>query len=88
MDNTLLLAIVITVLFCASKFLESRYLHLDDKPIKEIVRDALVVFVCSLSGSFFIFNFKDYIGEFFNTITETKVLTTETTQVFTDAPGF
>jgi len=35
-----------------------------------------------------IFNFKDYIGEFFNTITETKVLTTETTQVFTDAPGF
>jgi hypothetical protein len=88
MDNTLLLAIVITVLFCVSKFVESRYLQHDDKPVKEIARDALVVFVSSLSGSFLIFNFKDYIGEFFNTITETKVLTTETTQVFTDAPGF
>jgi hypothetical protein len=88
MDNTLLLAIVITAFFCISKFVESRYLQDNDKPIKEIVRDALVVFVCALSGSFLIFHFKDYIGEFFNTITETKVLSTETTQVFTDAPGF
>jgi hypothetical protein len=88
MDSTLLLAIVITAFFCVSKFAESRYLQHDDKPVKEIVRDAFIVFICSLSGSFLIFNFKDYIGEFFNTITETKMLTTETTQVFTDAPGF
>ena len=89
MDQTFIIAIMITVLFCASKFVEAKYLSGDEtKPLKEIVRDALVVIVCSMTGSYVYFHFHSSITDFFNVVTETKVLNTVTTQVFTDAPAF
>ncbi len=88
MEKVFVLAILVTVLFCISKFVESRYLNDDDKPIKEIVRDALIVLVCSMTGAFILFNAQDYISDFFNVVTETKVLNSASTQIFTDAPGF
>jgi len=89
MDKTFILAILVTSLFCLTKFLEMRILKTQDSvPLKEIVRDALVVLVCSLTGSFGYFHFQTYITDFFNVVTETKVLNSATTQVFTDTPPF
>tara|TARA_B100001175_G_C19392430_1_gene582148 strand:- start:718 stop:909 length:192 start_codon:yes stop_codon:yes gene_type:complete len=60
----------------------------DKKPLKDVVRDSIVVMVCSLTGAYIYFQYSDYIGDFFNIVTETKVLNPATTQVFTDVPTF
>jgi hypothetical protein len=88
MRELFILATMITALFCISKFVEMKYLNQEDKPLKEVVRDALVVFVSSLTGGFVYFNCRNMITDFFNVVTETKVLNTATTQVFTEKPEF
>ena len=88
MDQIFIIAIFITLLFCISKYVEMKYFAQDEKPLKEIVRDALMVLVASITGTYVFFNFQTYISDFFNVVTETKVLNVATTQVFTDVPAF
>jgi len=90
MDQVFILAIMITLLFCATKYIEMRYLSsvTEAKPLKEIVRDALVVLTCSMTGSYIYFHYQGSIMDFFNVVTETKVLNTAATHVFTDSPAF
>jgi len=88
MEQTFIIAIIITLLFCVSKFVETRFLNTETKPLKDVVRDALVVLVASVTGSYLYFAFHGYISDFFNVITETKVLNPAATQIFTDAPAF
>lgn len=88
MEQVFVVAILITSLFCLTKFIEVRYLKEDAKPLKETVRDGLVVMVCSIVGTFIYFQASGTISDFFNVVTETKVLNPATTQVFTDSPAF
>jgi len=88
MEQVFIVTILITLLFCLTRFVERRYLNDDAKPLKETVRDALVVMVCSITGAFLYFQFSGIISDFFNVVTETKVLNPSTTQVFTDSPAF
>jgi hypothetical protein len=91
MDKSFLLAFIITAFFGLSKYVELRFLTDEEdepKPLKEIVRDLLVVLVCSISGSFLFFHFQQNLMDFFNVVTETKVLNAATTQIFTDVPAF
>ena len=90
MDQVFIVAIMITLLFCLSKVVEIKFLSGEDevKPLKEIVRDAILVLVCSITGAYVYFYFNTYITDFVNVVTETKVLNAATTQVFTDGPGF
>ncbi len=89
MDQVFIVAIMITMLFSLSKVIEIKYFSGDEeKPLKEMVRDAILVLVSSITGSYIYFYFHTYITDFFNVVTETKVLNTATTQVFTDGPGF
>ena len=91
MEQVFIVAIIITILFAGTKFIEMRYLNGDNSkpiPLKDVVRDALVVLVCSMTGSYIYFNFQNHITDFFNVVTETKVLNAATTQVFTDVPAF
>jgi hypothetical protein len=46
------------------------------------------VAICSLGGSFIYFHFQGTINEFFNVVTEAKVLSQANTAVFTDKPNF
>ena len=87
MDKVFILAVIITVLFAMTKFIEIKYLN-DRRPLKEVVRDSLIVSVCSLTGSFVYFHFQNSITDFFNTVTETKVLSNATTHIFTGNPEF
>ena len=86
----LIVAIITTLLFCAFKFVEMRFIdkQKEMKPLKFFVRDLVLVFVSSLAAGFFFFNSNKQISEFVNTITDTKVIPEGAAQVFTDAPGF
>jgi len=88
MDKTFVLAVIITLLFCATKYVEQRFLGQEVKPLKEIIRDALVVLVCSISGSFAFFHFQGTLIDFFNAVTETKALNPVATEIFIDVPAF
>ena len=90
MENVLTISIIATVLFCFVKFAEMKFLNKEPemKPLKFFVRDALIVFISTVVGAFVYFNMSGTIHDFMNTVTETKVLSTGATEVFTDAPGF
>lgn len=65
-----------------------KYLEKEMKPLKYIVRDAVMVFASAFGASFAAFYMRGSVTDFFNIVTENKVLNTDVTQVFTDAPGF
>jgi hypothetical protein len=90
MENMLIVAFMTTLIFCALKFIEIRFIDKkkDVKPLKMFVRDMVIVFASSLVAGFFFFNSNQQISEFVNTITDTKVIPDGQAQVFTDAPGF
>ena len=90
MDPMFIVAFFITLLFALVKFGEYKFLQKEQEktPLKDIVRDLLIVLVSSLAGSYIYFNFQDSINEFFNVVTDSKVLNTAATQVFTDKPTF
>ena len=87
MDKVFVLGFIITLIYCIGKFVEVKYLD-ETKPLKDIVRDALIVLVSSMSGAFCYFYFETSITDFLNVVTETKVLNNTTTQVFTGNPEF
>lgn len=88
MEQVFVISIIITIIFCINKFVEMKYFQQEIKPLKEIVRDILLVFIACLSGGYIYFYFHGYITDFFNVVTETKVLNAASTQIFTDTPGF
>jgi hypothetical protein len=88
MENIFIVSFLVTIFFSAFKFFESKYLEKEEKPLKVLVRDAIIVFVCAVIACFIFFNCEGYINDFFNAVTETKVLNAQNTQIFTDAPGF
>jgi hypothetical protein len=88
MEEVFIITAIITVSFCLSKYIEYKYFTEDIKPLKDIVRDCLLVLMCAVSGSYVYFHFQTTFSDFFNVVTETKVLNNATTQVFTDSPTF
>jgi hypothetical protein len=88
MEKVFIISIFVTVLFCIVKFIEMRYLEKETKPLKYFVRDAIIVFLSGLASTFAFFYLETSISEFFNIVTETKTLDTNSTQIFTDTPGF
>lgn len=88
MEKAFVISTFITLLFCLLKLIEMKYLDKEFKPLKIIVRDAIYVFVCSLSATFIYFSLDGNISDFFNVLTDTKSMNTGATQIFTDEPGF
>lgn len=52
MDNIFLVAGIISVIFFIAKFLEMQYIEKESKPLKVLIRDALVVYVSVVFGNF------------------------------------
>jgi len=88
MENIFIISFAITVLFMGFKLFESKYLEKEELPLKVLVRDGIIVLVCSITACFVFFNAEPYINDFFNAVTETKVLSADKVQIFTDSPGF
>lgn len=88
MENLFLFAIFTTVFFCILKIAEMKYLDKEFKPLKVMFRDAIIVFASAMAAAYGFFFMRGSVRDFFNVVTENKMLYTDATQIFTDAPGF
>jgi hypothetical protein len=83
----LLFSVFTTVVFVLIKMGEM-YLEKDMKPLKVLVRDMAFVFAASFVSAFGLIHMKTFIHDFLNIVTESKGVQLETTDIFTDTPGF
>lgn len=88
MNNLFIIAFLVTLFFFIFKIIEMKYLEKNWKPMKVLVRDAFVVFICSIIATFIFFNLESHIGDFLNIVTVNTTLNPNATQIFTDDPGF
>lgn len=88
MEKVFIISILITIFYCAYRFIEMKFIDKQLKPLKIIVRDAIIVFLCSMLACYMFFYLESYITGFFNVITDSKTINPATTQIFTDDPGF
>lgn len=79
MEKYILLSFLITFAFFLVKLIEIRYLDLphEKKTMKQIFRDIVFVFICSISTEFIYFQFYKPINEFFNLWTNNKTVSIE-----------
>jgi hypothetical protein len=53
--NSNMISIIIAICYLAFKIAETRFITKDDKPLKVILRDSLIVYIAGLCG-FFVFS--------------------------------
>jgi len=80
MENIFIIASIIAFFYLIIKFIEMRFIEKDNKPIKVLIKDTLVVYLCVILGNFIVEQINPSLlgEETINTVT----------QVFTDTPGF
>ena len=90
MEKVIILAFIITVLFALAKFVEMKFVEKKMKPLKFLVRDTIIVFMCAvIGGAVYEGTLSGKMSDFMNTITEAKILpTSATTDIFTGVPEF
>ena len=52
MENIFLIAGIVSVIFLIVKFMEMRFIEKENKPLKFLLRDTLVVYVSVITGFF------------------------------------
>ena len=80
MENIFIVASLIAFFYIVIKFIEMRFIEKDNKPLKILIKDTLVVYLCVILGNFII--------EQINPSLLGEEATKKVTQVFTDTPGF
>ncbi len=75
-SNVFINAGATAILFLIMKFIEMRFIEKENKPLKFLVRDTLIVYCSVISGYF--------ILEQLNPVIVSEIIT----PVFTDNPGF
>lgn len=89
MEKILTIAVLITVFYCLAKFIEMKFVEKEMKPLKFLVRDAIIVFISGAAASFICFNVDGKLMDFMNVMTDTKTAPVGgATEIFTDSPGF
>jgi len=78
MESIFVIAAIISILFFIAKFIEMRFIEKENKPMKFLIRDSLIVYISSVLGYF--------ILQQLNPILHSG--NSEITQVFTDNPQF
>ena len=88
MEKVLLLSAFVTCLFFMIKMVEMKYVSKEWKPLKNVIRDSVVVLASSIVaiGVYFLTNGR--MTDFFNVITDNKTLKPSATEIFTGDPGF
>ena len=77
MEKYLIHSGIISFIYLLLKFVEMRITKNEAKPMKEMIRDTIIVYLSAIIGLYI-------IGEFMPTTTGGKTVT----KVFTDVPGF
>lgn len=79
MENIFLEAFIISVIYMIINFLEMRYFQNEEKPIKDIVKSGLLVYLSVVFGCFIIEQFKPEVE---------KLVSESPPLVFVDNPPF
>ena len=80
MDNIFLIGALVSLIFFIAKFLEMRFVEKQNKPLKFLIRDSLLVYFCVIIGYVIIQQVHPLIME--------GGVKVSTPAVFTDNPGF
>lgn len=80
MSNIFVIAAVVSIVFLIAKFIEMRFVEKENKPLKILIRDALVVYFSVVSGYFILSQL--------DTVVNVNPSSSNITPVFTDNPGF
>jgi len=80
MDNIFIIAGIISFTFIIVKFIEMRFIEKENKPLKFLIRDALLVYFSVICGNFII--------EQLNPLIQNGGDNLKITPVFTDNPEF
>lgn len=88
METVLLLTTCIAFLFVFVKFLISKYLEKEMKPIKHIVKDCIIAFGASFSVLMVYFSNETFFTDFFSVVTNKPGTQPPLVQVFTGGPEF
>jgi len=88
MEQELILACLVALVYCVLRILDMKYIDREMKPIKEIARDALMVFIAAFGGGYIYNLFKTPLGNMFSAITNNPIGDMTGTTVYTNDPGF
>ncbi len=86
MENIFLIAGIIAVIFLIFKFLESKYIEQEPKPLKYLLRDSLLVYVSVIFGNFILSQLSPSMNSNISGGSSTPVSVPP--PIFTDQPGF
>ena len=87
MEIVVAIVILTTVLYILVKIIEMKYVQKEMRPMKELVRDAMIVGVSVCVSTFTVVSMNSSMNGFFNAMTDTNALPI-VAPVFTDNPGF
>ena len=79
MDNIFFIAAIVSVVFLIAKFIEMRFVEKESKPLKLLIRDALLVYFSVVFGYFIISQINPLLKGGAGVVV---------TPAFTDNPGF
>jgi hypothetical protein len=85
MEKPLLLTVVIGILYFVTKIAESKYIHKKQEPMKNTVRDTLIVTACVFTVLFLFFHMSGPLVELLGT---GEYVGSPGAQAFIDEPGF
>ena len=89
MEKIMLMAILTTILYGILKFAEMKYLENKLKPLRDIIRDLVMVFGAAFVCSFGVMNYQHKLDDFLSVITnQSSAVPQAATQVFTGNPDF
>ena len=88
MEKALVISTVISILFAIFKFIEMKYIDKHLKPLKDILRDIVIVFLSSFLTLMVFLYYQNRIEAFLAILTNTNILKSENTEVFTGHPNF
>jgi hypothetical protein len=88
MEKLLLIAGFIALVYFIIKILEMKYIDKEFKPLKNVIRDTVYVFISGFVCLFAFFSFNGSINNFMDVITNKKSLDLRQTEVFTGEPEF
>jgi hypothetical protein len=81
MDNIYIISGIIAFVFFLGKFIEMRFIERESKPLKTIVKDTLLVYVCTIIAFIILEQLKPIIQETAGSAPMTQI-------AFTDNPTF
>jgi hypothetical protein len=88
MENVIIISLAISLFYVFVKVIEMKFIDKEWKPAKQLIKDSLIVLGCSIAATTSYYFLEQNINEFFNVVTDSKIITPGATQIFTDEPNF